>query len=237
MKPRYIFIAAILGLAVAAFLAPAISPSPLDGLSNWGLTSAVLVSLAIGGFFFEFERRAAGSKEIALVAIMGAVSAVVRIPFAAVPSVQPSTYLIICTGYVFGAVPGFMVGALTALVSNLFLGQGPWTVYQMFAWGLVGVAASYLGRFHPGRRGLIIFGIVSGYVFGAIMNLWFWASLVYPLTPRTFLVAWLSSIWFDTAHAIGNAVFLGLFGTKTITILERFRSKFHWGVMPPSLPP
>jgi energy-coupling factor transport system substrate-specific component len=228
MKPRYIFLAVISGLAVASFLAPVVSPSPLDILQNWGLMSIVLVALTIVAFFFEFETKATGSKEIALIGILGTVSAVVRIPFAAIPSVQPCTYLIICSGYVFGPLAGFMVGAITALVSNFFLGQGPWTIYQMFAWGLSGVSASYLRRLNPGRRGLISFGIAWGYLFGAIMNLWFWAAFVYPLTPRTFLISLLNSLWFDTAHAVANAIFLGLWGKKTISILERFRKRFQW---------
>ncbi|MFC2045581.1 ECF transporter S component [Chloroflexota bacterium] len=228
MKPRYIFLLIIIGLGVAAFAAPVLSPSPLDILQNWGLVSAVLVALIIGAFFFEFETVAAGSKEIALIGMLGTVSAVIRIPFAAIPSIQPCTYLIICAGYVFGPIAGFMVGAITALVSNFFLGQGPWTIYQMFAWGMAGVSASYLRRFNPDRRGLIIFGIVWGYLFGAILNLWFWTAFVYPLTPTTFLVAQLNSLWVDTAHAIANAIFMGLWGKKTIGILERFHKRFNW---------
>jgi energy-coupling factor transport system substrate-specific component len=228
MKPRYVFLAIISGLGAAAFIAPILSPSPLDILQNWGLTSAVLVALIIGAFFFEFETKATGAKEIAMVSILGTVSAVVRIPFAAIPSVQPCTYLIICSGYVFGPLAGFMVGAITALVSNFFLGQGPWTIYQMFAWGMSGVTASYLKRLNPGRRGLVAFGIAWGYIFGAIVNLWFWAAFIYPLTPRTFLISLLNSLWFDTAHAVANAIFMGLWAKKTIGILERFHKRFQW---------
>ncbi|MCK4222130.1 MAG: ECF transporter S component, partial [Dehalococcoidia bacterium] len=191
-----------------------------------------LVILAIIAFFFEFEAAAVGSKEIALVAMLGAVSAVLRVPFAAIPGVQPCTYLIICTGYVFGPVAGFMVGAITALVSNFFLGQGPWTPYQMLAWGLVGVTATYLRRFNMNTKWLVIFGIAWGYVFGWIMNIFFWASFVYPLTLRTFIVAQLSSVWFDSFHAVGNAIFLGVFGTRTISILERFKKRFNWELLP-----
>jgi energy-coupling factor transport system substrate-specific component len=228
VKPRYIFLLIIIGLTVAAFMAPVLSPSPLDILQNWGLMSVILIGLTIVAFFFEFEGSAIGSKEIALIGILGTISAVVRIPFAAIPSVQPCTYLIICSGYVFGPLAGFMVGAMTALVSNLFLGQGPWTIYQIFAWGMAGVSASYLKRLNPGRRSLMAFGILWGYLFGAIVNIWFWAALVYPLTPRTFIISELNSLWFDTAHAVANAIFLGFLGKKTITILERFHKKFQW---------
>jgi energy-coupling factor transport system substrate-specific component len=234
MRRRYIFLLIIAGVGITAFMAPVVSPSPLDIMQNWGLVSAILVSLIIGAFFFEFETAAAGSKEIALVGMLGTLSAVLRVPFAAIPNVQPCTYLIICAGYVFGPIAGFMVGAITALVSNFFLGQGPWTIYQMLAWGLAGASASYLRRFQPGRRGLILFGVMWGYLYGAILSLWYWAAFVYPLTPTTFLVTWLSSGWFDTAHAVANAIFLGLWGPKTMIILERFHNRFKWRLFEPS---
>jgi len=186
----------------------------------------MIVALAVVAFFFEFEATAMSSKEIAIIALLGTISAVARVPFAVIPNVQPCTYLIICSGYVFGPVAGFMVGAMTALVSNLFLGQGPWTLYQMLAWGLAGVSAAYFRRFGLGKITLIVFGAVWGYLYGWIMNTWYWASFIYPLTSRTFLTYQLTSVWFDTFHALGNVVFLGFFGMKTIAIWERFKRRF-----------
>lgn len=232
MKRSHIVLALILGIGAASFAIPMFPSCPLDALMNWGLVATTLVILAIIAFFFEFEAAAVSSKEIALVAMLGAVSAVLRVPFAAIPGVQPCTYLIICTGYVFGPVAGFMVGAITALVSNFFLGQGPWTPYQMLAWGLVGVTATYLRRFNMNTKWLVVFGIAWGYVFGWIMNIFFWASFVYPLTLRTFIVAQLNSVWFDSFHAVGNAIFLRVFGTRTISILERFKKRFNWELLP-----
>ena len=228
MKKSYIFLVLIVIIGIACFIIPMFPSCPLNSLLNWGLIATVLVILAIMAFFFEFEAAAVSSKEIALVAMLGTISAVLRIPFAALPSVQPCTYLIICSGYVFGPVAGFMVGAITTLVSNFFLGQGPWTLYQILAWGLIGIIAAYLRRFNLGRKQFIVLGIACGYIFGLIMNIWFWAAFVYPLTFRTFLVALLNSVWFDTFHAIGNAIFLGLFGIKTIAIMERFKMRFNW---------
>jgi energy-coupling factor transport system substrate-specific component len=65
------------------------------------------------------------------------------------------------------------------------------------------------------------------------MNTWYWLSFIYPLTLRTFAVYQLTSIWFDTFHAVGNVAFLGLFGMKTIAILERFRQRFTWSLVGP----
>jgi energy-coupling factor transport system substrate-specific component len=228
MRRKSILIALILVTALAALVVPGIDIPSLNSIFNWGVFAVVLAALICLAFFSEFEKAAVSSKEIALVAMLGTISAVLRIPFAAIPNVQPCTYLIICSGYVFGPIAGFAVGAITAIVSNLFLGHGPWTLYQMIAWGLAGVSAAYLRRFGAGRVWLIIFGIVWGYLYGWIMNIWYWTAFIYPLTLKTFLVYQLTSIWFDTLNAIGNAVLLGLLGTKTIAILEKFRQRFNW---------
>lgn len=236
MRKSHVILLLILVIGAGAFAVPLITDSALSALMNWGLLAPVLVALAIVAFFFEFEARAAGSKEIALIAMLGTLSAILRIPFAVIPSVQPSTYLVICSGYVFGPVAGFMVGAITALVSNFFLGQGPWTLYQMFAWGLVGISAAYLRRFNLNRWWLVVLGIIWGYLYGWIVNAWYWVAFIYPLNLRTFLVYQLNSIWFDTMHAVGNAVFLWIFGIKTITILERFRKRFYWRLSAAEIP-
>ena len=226
MRKSYFFLALMLTIGMTALVAPMFPQTPLEIFTNWGLTATVIVALAVVAFFFEFEATAMSSKEIALIAMLGTISAVSRVPFAVIPNVQPCTYLIICSGYVFGPVAGFMVGAITALVSNLFLGQGPWTLYQMFAWGLAGVSAAYLRRLGLGRISLIIFGTAWGFIYGWIMNIWFWASFIYPLTFKTFLTYQLTSIWFDTFHALGNIVFLGFFGMMTVAILQRFKRRF-----------
>jgi len=228
MKKSHICLGLSLVIGAGSFALPMFPACPLNDLLNWGLISAILAILIIVSFFFEFETAATSSKEVALVSMLGTMSAVLRIPFAAIPGLQPCTFLIICSGYVFGPIAGFMVGALTPLISNFFLGHGPWTPYQMFAWGLAGVSAAYIRRIHPNRIGLMLFGMLWGYLYGWIINIWFWASLVYPLTLTTFVVTQLTSLWFDTSHAIGNTIFLGLFGMKTIAILERFSKRFGW---------
>jgi energy-coupling factor transport system substrate-specific component len=212
-----------ISFATSSFLFPS-----AFALVNWGLMAILLTILVTLAFFFKFESVASGSKEVALVSMLATASAVLRIPFAAIPSFQPCTFLIICSGYVFGPISGFMVGAMTPLVSNFFLGQGPCTLYQMFAWGLIGYGAAYLRRFNLDRKGLIIIGVVSGFIFGFITNIYFWLYFAYPLTINTLIFAQLSSLWFDASHAVGNAIFLGLFGTKTIALLERYKKRFSW---------
>jgi len=198
------------------------------GISDlWTVGTFLMMFLTMGVMFYRFESGKITSKEISLIAVLSGVSAVSRIPFAAIPSVQPCTFIIICTGYVFGPTAGFMVGATTALVSNIFLGHGPWTVFQMFAWGMVGATASFLQKLKIQRFGLVVFGVVWGYLFGWIMNLWSWLLYIYPHTIYTFGFTALNSIWFDTLHALGNAIFILVLGEKTIKILRRYKNRFH----------
>jgi energy-coupling factor transport system substrate-specific component len=225
MKKSHIVLVFVAVIAGAAFLSPAFD-LPWTGLLNWGLITAVLALLVCTALFFEFESLATTSKEIALVAMLGTIAAVLRVPFAAVPGVQPCTYLIICSGYVFGPVSGFTVGAITALISNFFLGHGPWTLYQMIAWGLAGLSAGLLSRLRLNKALLVVLGIIWGYLYGLITNLWYWTAYVYPLTLDSLIVTEMSSIWYDTLHAAGNAIFLGTLGVKTITVLNRFKERF-----------
>jgi energy-coupling factor transport system substrate-specific component len=230
MKKTYIILILIAMIALAAFLTSALDTALL-GSAKWGLFAALIGALICLAMFLEFDSAAISSKEVALIAMLGTVSAVARVPFAAIPSVQPCTYLIICSGYVFGPVAGLTVGAITPLVSNFFLGHGPWTLYQMIAWGFAGLSAGLLNRFRLNRFLLIAFGLLWGYLYGCITNVWVWTAFVYPLSWKTFVVTELNSIWFDTFHAIGNAVFLGTLGMKTIVILNRFKQRFSIAIL------
>lgn len=214
----------IAGLLLLAGLAPG---TPLYNL-NWALLSVVLLGLALLGFFMRFEKSGAGTRDIALVATLASLAAVARIPFAAVVSLQPTTFIVMITGYVFGARAGFMVGALAALVSNFFLGQGPWTPWQMFAWGLCGASAALAGGKRRNEFSLVYFAILCGlwgYLFGWIMNLWHWLGFIYPLTLETFIATYAISFPFDTIHAVGNVVFSIMLGRSFYQILNRFREK------------
>jgi len=233
MKRSRIFLLIVLVASIALLAAP----FDLGKTGILGLTVTLIIILTLTALLFEFESSISSSKEIALVAMLGTVSGVLRIPFAAIPGVQPCTYLIICAGYVFGPVTGFMVGALTPLISNFFLGHGPWTPYQMFAWGAAGLSAALIRRLNLKRKELIVLGFCWGYIYGIIMNLWFWASFIYPLTFTTFIATLGRSIWFDTFHAVGNAVFMEILGMKTVRIFERFEKRFRVKIIKMPLKP
>ena len=83
---------------------------------------------------------------LALVATLAALAALGRIAFAALPNVKPTTDIVLISGYVLGGAPGFAVGSVAALASNVFFGQGPWTPWQMAGWGFVGIAGALIGH-------------------------------------------------------------------------------------------
>lgn len=191
------------------------------------------VSLAIIGctmipFFVRFEIRAITSREIVLLAILTAIAAVSRLPFATLPSIQPTSFVIIIVGIVFGAESGFIVGAIAALASNIFLGQGPWTPWQMYAWGMMGMTAGLLRNTWWMRKmwGKLLFGFMWGYVFGWLMNAWVILSNVQQLTWEFFFAIYAGSLFFDLTHGLANAFFLVVFSARWIRILHRFKRKY-----------
>lgn len=194
---------------------------------NWAVFAALVVGSLLLAGFGQLERRTLTVREVALIATLAAVAAAARIPFAALPGFQPTTFLCAVSGMVFGAPAGFAVGAIAAAVSNFFLGQGPWTPWQMLAWGLVGASAGLLARplKRSGRAGLAAFGLVWGYLFGWLVNLWVWTTAFCPLTLQSFLTVQAAGFLFDTFHAVGNLLIAVLLGPDVVRILDRFRAK------------
>jgi prenyltransferase beta subunit len=113
---------------------------------SWQLASFGLVLAALGGAFWWYERSHPPAKLLAVVATLAALAALGRDAFAAIPDVKPITAIVLVSGLAFGAGPGFAVGAIGGLASNILLGEGPWTPWQMLGWGLVGVLGALLAR-------------------------------------------------------------------------------------------
>ncbi|WP_150265276.1 ECF transporter S component [Paenibacillus tepidiphilus] len=195
---------------------------------HYMLLSLVMLAAALLPLFIRLERRPLEARELVLLAVLSAVAAISRIPFAALPNVKPVSALVILSAYVFGAEAGFIIGAVAALVSNIYFGQGPWTPWQMFAWGLMGLTAGWL-RSIPllrSRAGLLAFGFVWGFLFGWIMDIWYLLSQPEALSWKLAAAAVASSFYFDLAHALSNVVFLAVLAGGWTKVLERFRRKY-----------
>lgn len=112
--------------------------------------AVVLVSIAV--FFASYEASRPRLRDIMPTVVLAALAAAGRILFAPIPDFKPVSAIAIIAGVAFGRKSGFMVGALAALASNFFFGQGPWTPWQMYAWGLVGYGAGLLAMVPAKRR-------------------------------------------------------------------------------------
>jgi energy-coupling factor transport system substrate-specific component len=157
--------------------------------------------------------------------------------FAAIPNVQPVTMIVAVTGISLGARAGLATGAAAALASNAFLGQGPWTPWQMLSWGLAGASAGLFRRgLERSRPLLVTFGVAWGFAFGAIMDVYQLASFGPVFTWQAFVVTHARGIPFDVAHAVTNAILLGVAGPALIRLLRRHDRRLHVELVPDPTP-
>ncbi len=198
----------------------------------WEVTSFLILGAGLLGGFAWYERSRPPSQVVALVAALAALAIAGRIAFAAFPNVKPTTDLVIFAGFALGAAPGFAVGALAALVSNFWFGQGPWTPWQMAGWGLCGVLGAglaALGGRNVGRLTLAALCGAAGIAYGALLNFSLMATYGGDLSLERFLAFQSRAVPFDAAHAIGNVAFALIAGPAMIRMLVRFRERFEWG--------
>ena len=195
---------------------------------SWQTAAFAVLGLALVAGFGWYERSRPPAKVVTLVAALAALAIVGRIAFAPIPNVKPTTDIVLLTGYALGGAPGFCVGAVTALVSNFFFLQGPWTPWQMVAWGGVGIAGAGLARLTRGRElGRVPLALAcgaAGLAFGAFMDLYIW-TLGAEQTPAAYLTVSASSLPFNLAHMAGNVVFCLLIGLPLVRALRRYRRR------------
>ena len=165
------------------------------------------------------------ARDLTLVATLGGLAAAGRVLFAPIPSVQPVTVIVAAAGVALGPRRGFAVGALAAIASNFFLGQGPHTPWQMLAWGGCGLLAGPAARrscaagsrSRPSRSCL-------GFAFGMLMDLWLWFAF-YPHTEAALLARLAAGVPFNVAHAAGNVVLALVAGPELRRVLERYERR------------
>ena len=137
----------ILEILIIVILVPAaLLLSWKIGDRQFYLFSVIVMILMMLPFFLHFEHRKPSARELVTIAVMSALAAAARAAFVMVPHFTPMTGIIMITGLALGAESGFITGALAAFVSNFVFGQGPWTPWQMFAYGLAGLLFGLLGR-------------------------------------------------------------------------------------------
>jgi energy-coupling factor transport system substrate-specific component len=203
---------------------------------SWQLGAFGILALGLLGGFAWYERTRPDARIVALVGTLAAFGALGRIAFAAVPNVKPTTVIVLISGYALGGAPGYVVGAVAALTSNFFFGQGPWTPWQMAGWGLTGVAGALLGRLtrgHIGRLPLAIVSFVLGFAFTALQDAGDWVTYSdHSLTQLGVYVG--KGVGFDLVFAASSFGFAMLFGPAMIRTLRRFRTRIQVTWLPPA---
>jgi energy-coupling factor transport system substrate-specific component len=213
LRPSFAM-ATFIGLGAAAVLWAVFDPA--DG----GLATVLAALALVAGGFAWLESGRDTARDLTLVATLGGLAAAGRVLFAPLPSVQPVTVIVAAAGVALGPRRGFAVGAVAAIASNMFLGQGPHTPWQMLAWGGCGVLAGALRVGLRGRWPFAVFCAVLGMAFGTVMDLWLWFAF-YPHTWAALVTVLGAGVAFNVAHALGNLVLALVAGPELRRVLER----------------
>ncbi len=228
MRIKYSLILSLCAVATAmAIVAVGIISTSL--LADYAaFLSILLVFFILAVLFAKFEESKISSKEVALIGVLAAITAASRIPFAALPNIKPCTFLIIVVGLVFGSLAGAMVGSLTAAVSNMFFGQGPWTPWEMMAWAMVGLVAGYVGKRYPeaGVKEIILLGVILGMAYNTLMDLSSWI-VFYRCDPDLLIPTMIAGLPFGLLHIIGNVVFAIVLAVPVLAMFRRFQRRFR----------
>ena len=200
------------------------------GGKRYMLTSLLIVAETMLPFFLTFEGRKPQARELVILSVLSALAIGGRAVFFALPGFKPVAAMVILTGVAFGGEAGFMVGAMTMLCSNVLFGQGPWTPWQMFAMGTMGLLSGILfrkGLLHRDRTILSVFGfLVTLVIYGGIMNP---ASvLMYQpnVNRQMILTALITGVPADAVHALSTAFFLWFLSEPMLEKLDRVKVKY-----------
>lgn len=168
-------------------------------------------------------------REISLIGILAAVNIASRIYLQALPNIKPVTSIIIISVMLFGLGFGVKLSVVTTIVSNLFLGMGTWTFFQILAWVVICLITQLLLDFlkkmnkQPKLLPMAIFAFFMGYVFGFVVS---FEKLMLG-GPSLFIVYYISGLLFDTFHAVGNFGFYLICAPLLIKIFEKEAKKMN----------
>jgi hypothetical protein len=205
---------------------------------SWQLGATTVLVLALAGGFAWYERARPDARMVALIATLAAFAALGRIAFAAVPNVKPTTDIVLITGYTLGGAPGFAVGAIAGLTSNFFFGQGPWTTWQMAAWGatgVIGASLAILTRRRIGRVPLALVCCAVGFAFTAFQDLGDWVNFSDHSASQLGVYVG-KGLGFDAVHAAACLAFALAFGPALRRSIERFATRLHVSWRPAGSP-
>lgn len=180
-----------------------------------------LLSLLL--FAAGYEKKPVGSRKMVIVAVMTALCIVGRF----IPLFKPITALTVITAIYLGSEAGFLVGAFSALLSNFYFGQGPWTPFQMLAWGMIGLMAGFAAN--PLKRYkwlLLAYGMLAGIIYSAVMDVWTVIWYDGSFRAELYLASFLTAIPHTIMYAVSNFIFLLFMAKPFGDKLERIKIKY-----------
>lgn len=190
---------------------------------SYAVTALLAVILSLLLFMAGFDKKRIGTRRLVITVIMTALSVVGRF----IPLIKPVTAFTILAGMYLGAEAGFLTGALSAFLSNFYFGQGPWTPFQMFAWGMIGLLAGALsGAFRRSPILMYVYGFLSGALYSAVMDIWSVGMYADGAFAARYLASFLASLPFTVLYALSNLVFLLLLAKPIGRKLIRIKKKY-----------
>jgi energy-coupling factor transport system substrate-specific component len=207
---------------------------------SWQAVTLAGLGLALVGGFAWYERSRPTARLVALVAALAALAVAGRLVLAPIPNLVATTDVALITGYALGAAPGFAVGALAAPISNIWLGQGPWTAWQMAGWGMVGLAGAALAvltRRRMGRLGLALACGLAGFAYGALLDLSVMVGYGGEQSLDRYLAISARSLPFNVVHAAGNFAIALAAGPALVRMISRYRTRMRFTWRPAAAAP
>jgi uncharacterized membrane protein len=195
------------------------------GDKYYAAVTVIIALLSCVPFLVSFDGNS--SRRVVILAVMTALTVAGRFVFAPIPFFKPVTAMVVISAMYFGSELGFLTGALSAVISNFYFGQGPWTPFQMFSWGIIGLVAGILSDpLNRSRIILCIYAVLSGIAYSMIMDVWttLWADNSF--NPERFIASVTASAPITLIYAVSNVIFLliltPLFGKKIQRIIDKY---------------
>ena len=199
---------------------------------NAALITSIVAVVSLVPFFAQFELSHLRPRDLMPIVVMTALAVAGRLVFAPLPEIKPVMAIVVITGMAFGRQSGFITGALAMLVSNMFFGQGPWTPWQMYGFGLAGYAAGWFGQTRAGssRVAVAAFGAALCLLYGFILDSWMLIGFVHPTSIAAMLATYAAGLPGNLVHAAGTVVFLLPIATAWPPLFDRIKRKY--GISP-----
>lgn len=195
---------------------------------QYAFVSAFVALLSCVPFFLAFDKKEKDvSQRLMLLAVTVTVAVLGRFVFAFIPFFKPVTAIIIIFAIYFGPDIGFLCGAFTALISNFYFGQGPWTPFQMFTWGIIGLFAGLAAKhIRDNRFNMVAYGVFGGVLYSLLMDVWTVIWFDGTFNPARYVAVFIAALPVTAMYAISNGVFLLVAMKPVGKKLDRIKTKY-----------